>query len=300
MQFSFSSRRLLALASALALVFVPACGGGGGGGKSGTGTGGTVNQFAQSDLGGDWTGHLTPHDNSNLPWADGENRILSRNFYARSDANGNFTFFDDGSNMPFDVSLPETISTVSKISRKGNFSLLFRQKEGARAEMALAGNINEARNIIEGEYEFRIRTDGVAGSDPEAVDAGSFIMTLSSGPAHFTQSMFEGTWTGVGYDYAPQYANFEVQIDANGSVIGGGLQNPGGAARPFDTTGSNTAVFSAFEDSSVGRFGSAMLKYQSGRDFNILYLIMDESGQFLTGPVRDGNGAINYARLIKQ
>lgn len=299
MQNFLQTSRVLVFACAAALAFVPACGGGGGGGNSGGAAGGTENPFASTDLAGDWTGHLRPVESENLPWSNGEQRILSRNFYVRADANGSFTFCETGAETKFDGGQFETTLSHGEIDRKGRFTVMFRTREPILTELAMVCQMNAAKNLIQGDYELRVNTKNTPPNTVEAVDAGTFTLTLSSGPGHFDTSMFEGSWEGANYTYAPRYANVDMVVDALGSIIGGGVFDEQGSIAEFSTGTPNQGIFAQFDDPAIGRIGERQLRLKNGNDVTLLYGLMDETGTYLTGPVRDADGDVTFARLVK-
>lgn len=292
--------RALTLLSVLALSLLPACGGGGGGGNNGGGaTGGTSNPFAPTDLTGDWTGHLTPRENTGLPWANGEKRILSRNFFVRADGQGNFFFCQTGTEDAYDVVSGGAAVEQSEIGRAGRFSVAFKELAQNREQLILVGRLNDARNLITGEYELRSRTANTSGQDVEAVDAGSFELTLSPGPGNFQTSILEGSWSGRNYHYAPRYSNMSVEIDSNGSVIGGGIETDTQTYQ-WDLNGANDLTFGLFTDSSVGMLENLNLVLDSGAVMRVHYALVDSTGTYLTGPIEDTQGNITYFRMVKQ
>lgn len=293
--------RALTFLSVLALSLLPACGGGGGGNNNNGGgaTGGTSNPFAPTDLIGDWTGHLTPRENSGLPWANGEKRILSRNFFVRADGQGNFYFCQPGTEESYDVVSGGAAVDQSEIGRTGRFSVVFKELSKNREQLILVGRLNDARNLIVGEYELRSRTANTTGQEVEAVDAGSFELVLSSGPGNFQTSIFEGSWSGRNYHYAPRYSNMSVQIDSNGSVIGGGIDT-GTQTFLWDTTGVNDLIFGLFTDSSVGMLENFNLTLDNGAVLRVHYVLVDSTGTYLTGTIEDTQGNITYFRMVKQ
>jgi len=300
---------ILAFVSAFALCILPSCGGssggtgsgsggGTGGGGTGGGGGGGSTSYAQADLAGDWTGHLKPNENSGLPWSGGDTRILSRNFFARADGNGDFHYGQDGSENIWDQSQSEFKITTSSISKKGYFSVVFKRKDKNRNELVLVGQLNAAKNYISGDYELRVHTKPGEPNQIEPVDAGKFWLSLSSGPGHFQPSMFEGRWEGHNYHYAPRYLNCIFEIDEFGNLTDGAMMDEHGfMERRFARDGSNDSLFTSFSDSSVGLYSGATIKYQGGRELEILFLLMDEEGNWLTGPAIDLNGHISYLRL---
>jgi hypothetical protein len=292
---------LSGLFGALILGLLPACGGGGGSASAGGSSGSSANNYSQLDLVGAWIGELTPRENSGLPWSDGEQRILSRTFYTLADGDGMFQFLQDGSDLVWDTARPDTFSETSAINGKGLFTIGFKVLDGSRAELVFVARINQARNYIHGEYELRMHTQPGQPDQSEPVDAGTFEMTLSGGAGHFVDSMFEGEWVGQNYTYAPRYLNCRLTINDFGDVTDGGMFDQNGQKqRMFKTDGTNDAIFDRFDDSSVGRFDGAILEYQGGRVLEILFLLMDETGTWLTGPAIDINGKVSYLRLQKQ
>lgn len=287
------------LFGALALLAIPACGGSSGGGSNSGSSGGTANPFALTDLAGDWTGHLTPRENSGLPWSNGDTRILSRNFYVRADGEGKFYYCEPGTEETYDGRTGEVIIRQTEISRKGAFTLTFKEQSGNREELILVGRINEARNIIEGDYELRSRTANTTGNEVEAVDAGKFTLILSNGPGTFTSNMLEGTFRGRNYHYAPRYTNLELTIDANGSLTGGFVDD-GQKLRKFDLTGVNDLKFAFFDDTSVGQIDEIQLSLESGAVLTFQAILLSEDQVYLTGPVFDPSGRVTYMRLIRQ
>lgn len=281
------------------LLALPACGGGGGGGNSGGGaTGGTSNPFSPTDLAGDWTGSLVPDDNAGLPWSDGEERILSRNFFVRADGLGNFYFCQPGTEDPFNVQAGDSRVTQSGINRSGTFSLSFKKLEKNRDQLILVGRLNAARNIVKGTYELRVRTENTVGDEVEAVDAGSFELALSSGPGHFTAGMIEGQWQGDNYDTELRYSNMQLNLDAQGSVLGGSI-NDGSTVWEFDPVSNNNA-FGAFSDNAVGLYENVSLVMTNGKTMIVRVAMMDETGKFLTGAIEDPKGNITYFRLVNK
>lgn len=297
----------LALISALALCMLPSCGGssggtgsgsGGAGGGSGGGSGGGGTTYAQADLAGDWVGHLKPNENSGLPWSNGDKRILSRNLFIRADGNGDFLISQDGSEQIWDLNDPDIEIFATPLSKKGYFSVTFKKTNQNRRELVLAGQLNAAKNYISGDYELRVHTKPGQVNQIEPVDAGTFWLSLSSGPGHFQPSMFEGRWEGFNYHYAPRYLNCVFEIDAAGNLTDGAMMNEHGfMERRFARDGSNDGLFTSFGDSSVGLFDGCTIKYQGGRELEVLFLLMDEEGTWLTGPAIDLNGHISYIRL---
>lgn len=292
------SRALLVL-GVLALLGLPACGGGGGGKGSGGTTGGSANPFSPTDLIGDWTGSLTPRDNEGLPWSDGERRILSRNFMMRSDGLGNFYYCLPGLEDDYDVRGGGATLNQSAINKKGLFTLAFKELEKNREQLVLVCRLNDARNMITGEYELRSRTENTSGDEVEAVDAGAFELILSSGPGNFNASSLEGNWEGSNYHYAPRYANMSMELDANGSIIGGGVDT-GTTKYPFLLDGSNNLAFAQFDDTAVGMFRDVTLYLSDGVTVVIQYALLDDGGAFLTGPVTNHKGNTTYMRLTKK
>lgn len=292
------SRALLVL-GVLALLSIPACGGGGGKKSGGDTTGGSANPFAPTDLVGDWTGHLTPRDNEGLPWSEGERRILSRNFMLRADGLGNFYYCLPGLEDDYDVRGGGATLNQSAINKKGLFTLAFKELERNREQLVLVCRLNDARNIITGEYELRSRTENTTGDEVEAVDAGTFELVLSGGPGSFQESSLEGHWEGANYHYAPRYANMEIDIDANGSVTGGGVDT-GISTFPFLLDGSNDLAFAQFDDNSVGMFRDITLYMSDGVTVVIQYALLGDGGMYLTGPVLNHKGNITYMRLLKK
>ena len=161
------------------------------------------------------------------------------------------------------------------------------------------GRLNDARNFIHGEYELRSRTVNTEGEDVEAVDSGVFELTLSAGLGNFQPSIFEGSWSGHNYHYAPRYSNMSLEIDASGSVIGGGIDT-GDQVYRWDTEGANDLVFDRFTDSSVGMLEGFDLMLDHGAPMFMHYVMVDESGTFLTGPIEDTQGNITYFRMMKK
>ncbi len=249
-------------------------------------------------MAGDWTGHLKPTENSGLPWSNGDKRILSRNLFVRADGNGDFSFSQDGSEQIWDLSQPDIEITTTPITKNGYFSVTFKRTDQNRRELVLVGQLNAAKNYIEGDYELRVHTQpGVVGQI-EPVDAGTFYLAISSGPGHFVPSMFEGRWEGYNYHYAPRYLNCVMEIDANGNLIDGAMMDEHGfMERRFARDGSNDGLFTAFSDSSVGLYGGGTVIYQGGRQLEILFLLMDDERTWLTGPAIDLNGHVSYLRL---
>ncbi len=299
MQNFFRLSRALLILGVLALLSLPACGGGGGKKGDGGTTGGSSNPYSPNDLSGDWTGKLTPRDNEGLPWADGEKRILSRNFMLRADSLGNFYYCLPGLEDDYDVRGGGATLSQSAINKKGLFTLSFKEKEKNREQLVLVCRLNEARNMITGEYELRSRTPNTTGDEVEAVDAGGFELVLSNGPGSFSESALEGHWEGSNYHYAPRYANMTMDIDANGSITGGGVDT-GVTKYPFLLDGSNDLVFAQFEDTSVGMFQDVILYLSDGVTVVIQYALLDDGGLFFTGPVTNHKGNMTYMRLNKK
>ncbi|MBC8405892.1 MAG: hypothetical protein H8E15_11735 [Planctomycetes bacterium] len=296
--------RLLILASALALCVLPSCGGssggsgGGSGGGTGGGSGGGSTSYTQPDLAGDWTGHLSPKTDNGLPWAGGEKRILSRNIFVRGNGSGDFTFAQDGSDQIYELGQARIKIVTTSITKAGYFSVTFKQTLGSRSELVLVGQLNSAKNYITGYYELRVHTKPGQANQIEAVDAGTFWLSLSSGSGHFNASMFEGKWEGFNYHYAPRYLNCVMEIDAVGNLSDGAMMDKHGfIERRFARDGSNDGLFTSFSDSSVGLFSGATIAYQGGRELKILFLLMDETRTWLTGPAIDINGQVSYLRL---
>jgi len=281
------------------LLALPACGGGGGGGggtSDGGATGGSSNPFSPTDLAGDWTGSLVPNDNAGLPWSDGIDRILSRNFYVRADSLGDFYFCSSGNEDPFDVQAGDSRVSQSAISRSGTFSLTFKKFEKNKDELILVGRLNAARNLVKGTYELRVRTENTVGSEVEAVDAGNFELSLSAGPGHFTAGMIEGQWRGDNYDTEERYSNMQLELDAQGSLISGSIDD-GTNTWEFDPA-ANHNVFGAFSDTAVGLYENVPLMMTAGMQMMVRVAMMDESGEFLTGVLEDHKGRITYFRLM--
>jgi hypothetical protein len=299
MQYSFRLSRALLILGVFALLSLSACGGGGGKKGGGGTTGGSSNPFSPTDLSGDWTGTLTPRDNEGLPWSNGERRILSRNFTLRADGLGNIYYCLPGLEDDYDVRGGGATLSQSSINKKGLFTLSFKEKEKNREQLVLVCRLNDARNLITGEYELRSRTENTSGDEVEAVDAGGFELVLSNGPGSFSESSLEGHWEGSNYHYAPRYANMLMDVDANGSITGGGVDT-GVAVFPFLLDGSNDQVFALFEDSSVGMFENITLHLSDGVDVVLQYALLDEGGGFFTGPVTDHKGNTTYMRLTKK
>ena len=293
--------RALTFLCVLALSSLPACGGGGGGNNSSSGgaTGGSSNPFAPTDLTGDWTGHLTPRENSDLPWANGDTRIMSRNFFVRADGQGNFYFCQPGTEYAYDVVSGGASVDQSEIGRKGRFTVAFKELAQNREQLILVGRLNDARNLIFGEYELRSRTVNTTGQEVEAVDAGSFELTLSSGPGNFQPSILEGSWSGRNYHHAPLYSNMSVEIGPNGSVIGGGIETELQTWQ-WDTTGVNDLAFGLFTDSSVGMFEDVNLIVDNGGVMRVHNALVDSTGTYLTGSIEDTQGNITYFRMLRE
>jgi hypothetical protein len=295
--FTRLSRALLVL-GVLALLGLPACGGGGGKSSGGT-TGGSANPFSPTDLSGDWVGRLTPRDNADLPWSNGERLVLSRNFMMRADSLGNFFYCLPGLEDDYDVRGGNANLTQSAIGKKGRFTLAFKELKKNREQLILVCRLNDARNVITGEYELRSRTANTTGDEVEAVDAGKFELVLSSGPGNFVESSMKGHWEGANYHYAPRYANMTMDIDASGSITGGGVDT-GVEKFPFLLDGSNDFVFAQFDDSSVGLFRDVTLHLKDGVSVVIQYALLGDGGVYFTGPVTNSNGSTTYMRLLKK
>jgi hypothetical protein len=294
---------LFSLLGILVLCALPACGGGGGGASSAGGSTGSTNTYSPLDLAGSWIGELTPYENSDLPWSNGEQRILSRNFFALADGEGAFQRLQDGTDRIWDTVDPEIESRTSNITGKGYFTVGFKRTIGDRAELVLVGRMNKARNLVNGEYELRMHTQPGQLNQSEAVDAGTFEMTLSSGADHFTDNMFEGDWEGQNYrfDESPSYLKCRLSLNQFGDVTGGGMFDSNDTQlRLFKTDGANDGLFPGFDDSSVGRFDGTILEYQGGRVLEILFLIMDENGSLMTGPAIGIDGKISYLRFRRK
>lgn len=300
---------ILAFASALALCFLPSCGGssssgGGGGGGGGTGggtgggSGGGSSSYLQADLAGDWVGHLKPTDNNGLPWSNGDKRILSRNIFVKADGTGEFSHGQEGSEQVWIQGQPDVEIITSQITKAGYFSTTFKLTSSNRRELVLVGKLDASKTYISGDYELRVHTQPGVINQIEPVDAGTFWLSLSSGPGHFNPSMFEGRWEGYNYHYAPRYLNCVFEIDATGNLTDGAMMDEHGfMERRFARDGSNDNLFTSFSDSSVGLFSGCTITYQGGRELEVLFLIMDEEQTWLTGPAIDLNGHVSYLRL---
>jgi hypothetical protein len=246
---------------------------------------------------------LEPNGDADLPWSNGEQRILSRHLFAQADGNGSFYAVGDGGDQFWESATQEHAINTSTITKKGIFSIQSKELNTDCREMILVGKLNAAKNYISGEYELRVHTKPSEPGQLEAVDSGSFWLSLSSGPGHFKVPMFEGRWDGVNYHYekADKYLNCTLIMDAAGNLIDGGvLDEDGVAQRRFDRTGRNDGAFSHFENTSIGLYGGATVYYQEGRELQILYLLMDENRTWLTGPAIDLNGHVSFLRLKRQ
>lgn len=216
--------------------------------------------YSPADLAGDWVGTLVP-----------SNPLLQEyNFYVRCDGQGNAYEAANGVGNQWNLGNSVTGTTVSAT---GSVAINLQETLGMLATLELTGNFNIAADLITGSYAFY--------RNGAQIESGTFNLLLSTGPGHFSVAVqLAGSWSGdaaSGLKSRPA----SLEIDSDGSILSGGAW-----LRVFDTSGLNTGVFQ-FSDDALGRLDNVVIHSTDGSMQTLIYAIVNDAGNLLTGQVRD-------------
>lgn len=270
--FSFPSR-LAGACGAVLLGTLASCSHGGGQSAVAQGSG-TVIVFSLADMEGDWVGQLVP-DNAAKP---------PRNFYLRVSGG----------------QLVEAADSVKTTWTTGDSQMLM--------DLAQDGELHIDMDYLPGSSSMVL--DGLMAFDKESLtgtydysgsvllqSSGTFTLTRSSGPGHFTMPLITGDWDGYGYNKLSRTRDFELVIDvATGQVLSGRFIRPDGSTQHNYSIGAGT--FAYFDD-AVGRLEDVVLVADNGHVVTFQQLLVDADGTLMGGPGHDtqmGSGIIEMHR----
>lgn len=231
--------------------------------------------FTTGDLAGDWVGLLAPV-------SPGQN---SFNFYARFDVAG----------LPYEAAdgwgnewLAGSFTGTSQVNSTGALAVTLAQTGGDLMTLQLQGQLNEARNSVDGTY--------VLLKDATVASRGSYSAVLTSGAGHFTVAEhLAGTWAGAASRWpGGREKDLNLVLDAAGTVQGGNL-----GPHVFIVGGPNTGIF-FFSNDAVGRLDNVVVQSEDGSVQIGRYLLVDDLGSVITGPGSDSVMGPGVGRLAKQ
>ncbi|KAA3605074.1 MAG: hypothetical protein DWQ01_20995 [Planctomycetota bacterium] len=244
---------------------------GGNSGNSGSGS----NAFASTDLFGDWIGKAIPSD----PAAEA---FL---IYVRCDNLGDP--FDGAASTGELWDLQNSL-LFSSVSEAGATTLRLEQTGEDLAKLEILGSLSEGRNQINGTFQ--------CWRNGAQVDQGDVELHLSLGAAQFTVAdQLAGSWAGDATHVSGRSKQMTLEIDSDGSVIGGK-----GARREFLAYGPNTGIFQ-FSESSVGRLDDIVIESADGTEQTLAFALVSAEGDLMEGPASDteyGNRIV--VRLSRQ
>ncbi len=261
----------------LALVALGSCTHGGasffgiiGGGASG----GT--QFTRSDLAGDWTGVMTPDDPA----------LESYPFYIRADSAGTPFAGADGLGTDWDLATAQTSAAVDEL---GNIGIEI-DGTGSVNRIQYSGSFAPGALSHSGTYTIYKHS--------AIVQSGSYQVTRSSGPGHFTIAQhLAGSWSGIAWRHVmTRKRDLLLDLAPDGSVTGGELVGE----HIFTVNGQNAGIFNFSTGiDSVGRLDNVHMVSDDGSTQDFHFLIVTDDGTLMGGPGVDSVLGDGIVRITK-
>lgn len=252
---------------------VPSSGSTGGGAGSGGGTGGTI-LFSQSDLNGDWTGTLQ----ADLVGAS------ARNFYMAI-LDGLMTNSADGSGSEWDTSNARFTVSFDEAGRfRGTMN-----SDLVSGRLALSGQMDDAMVLISGTYTF-VPDGGVT-------TTGTFSVTKSSGPGHFSTELASGAWFGEAENNRSKFRLATIELDDAGALVSAEVLHPitGADVHTYSLGAANFIL----SDDAIGRMNNVVLSADDGSTLTFRYLLINETGTLMSGPGVDSELGSGFAVISR-
>ena len=243
------------------------------GGGAGSGGGASI-LFSQSDLNGDWTGTLQS-DLLNAP---------ARNFYMAI-LDGLMTNSADGSGLEWDTSSAKFTVSFDEAGRfRANLN-----SDLVSGRLALSGQMDDAMVLISGTYTLTPETG--------ATTSGSFSVSKSTGPGHFSVGLTGGAWLGEAQNVHSKFRLATIEIDDAGVLVAAEVLHPVTSAGVH--TYSLGAANFAFTDDAIGRMNNVVLSADDGSTLTFRYLLINEAGTLMSGPGVDSELGAGFAIISR-
>lgn len=266
------SSRICGALGAVLLGSLAACSHGGTGSAVAAGSG-TVILFSNADMDGDWIGQLVP-DNASKP---------PRNVYLRVTGGVLMESADSVRTTWYDS------NSVLNMQMAQDGDLFIQMVSALGSDLILDGIMSLDKESLSGIYDYT--------GQALLLSSGTFSMTRSTGPGHFTLPQITGDWDGLGYNHLSRTRDFVLQIDpATGQVLSGQFTRPDGSIQHTYSAGAGT--FAYFDD-AIGRLEDVVLLADDGHVVTFVALLVDENGTLMGGPGHDtqmGTGIIEMQR----